>query len=84
MSKAPREPLRRYQRDQILSPVWDVIRKNGFAQSSLDPIIKQAGLRRRIVSEHIASKSAILGGCRAISRETLAEEPAARVGAGLT
>ena len=83
MSKAPTEPLQRSRWDPILSPVRAVIRKNGFAQSSLDPIAKQAGLRRSIVSEYFASKSEILDGCLAINRETLAEEPAARVGAAV-
>ena len=62
MSKAPAEPLQRDRRDQILSPPRDVIPKNGFAQSSLDPIAKQAGLRRSIVSEYFASKSENLDG----------------------
>ncbi len=79
MSKAPTERLQLYRRDQILSPARDLIRNNGFAQSSLGQITKQAGLSRSIVSECSASKLEILDGCLGVNRETRAEELAARV-----
>jgi AcrR family transcriptional regulator len=84
MSKAPTELLQLYRRDQILSAARDVIRKNGFAHSSVDQIAKQAGVSRSTVYEYFASKSEILNGCLAVNRESLAEELAIRVGGAET
>ena len=79
MPKAPVEILQTYRRDQILKAAREVIGENGYEQSSVDQIAKQAGLSRSTIYEYFSSKEEILRGSFTAHREQLAKELARRI-----
>lgn len=79
MPKAPVEILQTYRRDQILKAAREVIGENGYEQSSVDQIAKQAGLSRSTIYEYFSSKEEILRGSFTAHREHLANELAKRI-----